>query len=61
VVRGIRNFHMTTGQIVFVVCWILGPLILALGGMYGDYKAGERYMIFWKKKKKDVNSGAKFG
>jgi len=52
---------MTTGQVVFVLCWILGPFVLALGAIYGDYKAGERYMIFWKKKKKDVNSGAKFG
>ena len=40
---------MTTGQIVFVV---YHSLITALGGMYGDYKCGERYMIFWKKKEK---------
>ena len=27
----IRNFYMTTGQVVFVVCWILGPTHSSIG------------------------------
>jgi hypothetical protein len=37
------------------------PIVFLIGCAYGDYQSGERYMVFWKKKKKGVNSGAKFG
>ena len=58
--QGART-DMTAGQLWFMIYIISIPFILLFGGMYGDYKAGERYMIFWKKKEKGVNSGAKFG
>ena len=47
------------GQI-FIVFWILAPIIMTVGMLYGDYLDGE-YTPFWQKRKQGVNSGAKFG
>lgn len=44
----------------FIVFWITSPILIFCGMLYGDYKAGE-YTPPWQKKKKGVNSGAKFG
>tara|TARA_R100001509_G_scaffold41371_1_gene22162 strand:- start:280 stop:426 length:147 start_codon:yes stop_codon:yes gene_type:complete len=45
---------------IFLYFWIVAPLILWFGMLYGDYLDGE-YTPFWQKKKDGVNSGAKFG
>lgn len=47
------------GQI-FIIFWILAPIIMTVGMLYGDYLDGE-YTPFWQKRKQGVNSGAKFG
>jgi hypothetical protein len=52
---------MTWGQVVILLFPFIVPIVFLIGCAYGDYQSGERYMVFWKKKKKDVNSGAKFG
>jgi len=57
----IRDFSMTWGQVVILLFPFIVPIVFLIGCAYGDYQSGERYMVFWKKKKKDVNSGAKFG
>lgn len=45
----------------WIIWFFVGsPVILWVGMLYGDYKAGE-WKPPWQKKKKDVNSGAKFG
>lgn len=45
----------------WIIWFFVGsPVILCAAMLYGDYKEGE-WKPFWQKKKKDVNSGAKFG
>jgi hypothetical protein len=44
-----------------VIGFFIGATVILWAGMlYGDYLDGE-FKPFWQKKKKDVNSGAKFG
>ena len=45
---------------LFVIFWVVAPITLFTGMLYGDYLDGE-YTPFWQKKKDGVNSGAKFG
>lgn len=47
-------------QQIFIGFWILTPIIMTVGMLYGDYLDGE-YTPFWQKRKQGVNSGAKFG
>jgi len=51
---------MILGQQLFVMFWVIAPIALWIGLLYGDYLEGE-FVPFWKKKKEGVNSGAKFG
>lgn len=50
---------MNIQDLFLIACGICVSLLYG-GMMYGDYLEGE-YTPFWQKKKKDVNSGAKFG
>lgn len=45
---------------IFVYFCIMAPIIIWFGMLFGDYLEGE-YVPPWKKKKNNVNSGAKFG
>ena len=45
---------------LFIWYWIVSPIVLYFGMLYGDYLGGE-YTPPWQKKKNGVNSGAKFG
>jgi hypothetical protein len=47
-------------QQIFIWFCILSPVILTVGMLYGDYQEGD-FVPFWQKRKRDVNSGAKFG
>ena len=47
-------------EVIFWSFVIGSPIFLSTAMLYGDYKAGE-WKPPWQKKKKDVNSGAKFG
>ena len=45
---------------LFLVFWIVSPIIMFVCMLYGDYLEGA-YVPPWQKKNKGVNSGAKFG
>lgn len=45
---------------MFILFWIVAPVVLFFGMLYGDYLDGD-YLPPWQKKKDGVNSGAKFG
>jgi len=47
-------------QNIFIWFWVISPIVITFGMLYGDYLAGD-YTPFWQKKKTGVNSGAKFG
>jgi hypothetical protein len=52
--------NISHSQQLFVIFWVIAPIALWIGMLYGDYLEGQ-FVPFWKKKKKGVNSGAKFG
>lgn len=45
---------------LFILFWMVAPVVLFFGMLYGDYLDGD-YVPPWQKKKDGVNSGAKFG